>query len=157
MAVGLRSTKNTFELNRNVSVYTVIYTVLQVPYLARGRFNTWTGEVGDRTTNPATDGRPLSRSKETHVISHTCDFCNDKRQNVSDKPCGISPSVYVCPDPVPEIRPSSRAALLGTRSWTAPFDSPSATCLRWLDSEMFRPPGASGTEGSSEPVCRTQC
>lgn len=74
-------------------------------------------------------------------------------QNVTDKPCGISPSVYVCLDPVPEIRPSSRAALLGIQSWTAPFGSPSATCLRWLDSETFRPPGTNGTEGSSEPIC----
>ncbi len=80
-------------------------------------------------------------------------------QNVfmTDKPCGISPSVYAYLGPAPEIHPSSKAAPRGIQSWTAPFDSPSATCLRSLDSETFRPPGTNGTEGSSEPICRMQC
>lgn len=74
--------------------------------------------------------------------------------HMADWPCGISPFVYVSLDQAPEIRLSSKAVLRGIQSWTAPFDSPSATCLRWLDSETFRPPGTNGTEASSEPVCR---
>lgn len=74
----------------------------------------------------------------------------------ADQPCGISPSACECLDPVPEIRPSSRAVLLCSRFCTVPSGLPSATCPRWLGIGRFPPPGTGGTVGSAVPSWREQ-
>lgn len=68
----------------------------------------------------APESEPETQQADTEHTELLLQLHTPLPKDGGDQPCGISPSACECLDPAPEIRPSSRAALLCSRSCTVP-------------------------------------